>query len=143
MRLALLSVLSALVLACDGTGACTEIGCDHRASVTFPGGIGGPYELQVTDGISEISARCSDPELEESGGENPPEITCNAAGFELVGHTLSNARSVRVTVVNDDGEALFANAEAVLGVVETLRPNGEGCEPTCFVRSGQVLAPEG
>jgi hypothetical protein len=132
--------LLAQMLACDGIGACTEVGCENRATVSIPPAlVAGPFDLHVSDGLEMLTARCNDPDSEEAA-DNPPELSCDQAGFELAGHALANARSVRVTIIDvDSGDSPVANAEVFLDVVDTLRPNGAGCEPTCFVRNGQVL----
>jgi hypothetical protein len=136
--LLLASSLTALV-ACDGIGQCTQVGCEHEATVSFPAGIvAGPFDLHVDDGLQMLAARCNDPEAEETA-DNPPELSCDSSGFRLTGHPLANARSVRVTVVDvETGDAPIANAEVFLDVVNTLHPNGEDCGPTCYVRNGQV-----
>jgi hypothetical protein len=141
MRRVLLGILLTPILACDGIGTCTEVGCEHRAAVSFPPGTAtGPFDLHVGDGIDMVSARCNDPEAEQDT-EETSSLSCDSSGFTLTGHPLANARSLRVTVVDvHTGDAPIANAEVVLDVVDTLQPNGPNCEPTCFVRNGQILA---
>lgn len=129
-------------LACDAGGACTEIGCEHRAIVTLPAGtVDGPYDLFIEDATRMSSARCNDPGSPEAM-DSPPGLQCDASGFELTGHPLANARSVRITIIDPEtDEVLVEQVEVFLDVAETLQPNGEGCEPTCFVRHGQLVDP--
>lgn len=118
---------------------CTELGCDNEATVTYPAGfVDGPYDLVLEGEFGSLQARCNDPTSPEAA-DNPPEVECDAASFRLVGHDLANARTLRVTIIDDVGNELAAGREVILNVVEESQPNGEGCPPICFVRTGRLL----
>ncbi|MEM6992893.1 MAG: hypothetical protein AAF721_20425 [Myxococcota bacterium] len=136
----LITVLATTVLSsCDGSAACTEIGCDHQAVVTFPAGlVAAAYDIALSfpDG-NTLSARCSDPGAPELA-DNPEGLSCDLGGFELIGDEAS-ARSVVVTITaTETGDVLLAPTEVRLEFTDEVRPNGPDCEPVCFVRNGQV-----
>jgi hypothetical protein len=140
MRRWALAVLTAVApLACSNT-ECTELGCDHEAVVTFPAGtIDGPYNLTLTADNSTATARCNDPTAPETNG-NPEGVRCDLAGFELTGHPFANERTLLVTIQRvDDDMVVVQDAEVRLEAVEEMYPNGEDCEPVCFVRNGQLI----
>lgn len=133
---ALLAIL--VVSACGGGTACTEIACENTATVTYPSGLitgTGAYTLMLTRGGTTQVAMCNDP---EGGADNPVGLTCTTTGFELDGHAFAAARSLIVTIFVDE-ETVVSEQEVILQAVETLLPNGEGCDPTCVVRNGRVL----
>jgi hypothetical protein len=136
--------MSACMLACgSGSGACTEIGCEHEAVVTLPPAlVTGPYDLVLRSEGETASARCADPSAPETA-ENPEGLACDTSGFTLTGHSLANARSVFVTIVRiEDDETLVDDTEVRLDAVGMEQPNGPDCEPTCFVRNGQLVLTE-
>lgn len=134
---ALVGLIAALGPACGGETACTQIGCESEAIVTFPPNlVMGPYDLVLEGETETATARCLDPSAPETA-DNPPGLTCDAQGFSLVGHPLANEREVVVTiVVLETGET---TSEAVrLEAVEEVTPNGPDCPPLCVIRNGQV-----
>jgi hypothetical protein len=144
-RLVLLTTTSWACLLGAGCSedACTLIGCENEAVVTFPSGaVSGPYDLVIAREGDMLTARCNDPNAAEAAA-NPPELDCNASGFELRGHALANARSVQITIIDTaTDQEVAANVEVFLDVVDESQPNGPDCPPTCFVRNGRlVLSP--
>lgn len=127
--------------ACGGETACTQLGCESEAVVTyaidlFPGEISGPYELVLEGEGETATARCLDPAAPETA-DNPAGLSCDAQGFSLVGHPLANERELVVTI------ALLETDETVTGpvrleAVEEVTPNGPDCPPLCVVRNGQL-----
>ncbi len=124
--------------ACGGAQACTDAGCENTATVTYPSSLGGePYLLVLSADGKDVSVRCNDP---AAAADNPATITCDGAGFELSGHEFAALRSVSVTVRLDDEDApTFERAAATLNTVDMNYPNGEDCEPVCFVKTGRVM----
>lgn len=144
LRLVLALGLGAGVHGCGGgSAACTEIGCEHEAIVTFPAGlVNGPYDLVLRGETETATARCADPSAPEAA-ENPAGLACDLSGFTLTGHALANARSVFVTVIRvEDDETLVDDTEVRLEAVGMEQPGGPDCEPTCFIRNGQLLLPD-
>ena len=142
--LVLVAASLAAAIACgSGSGACTEIGCDHEAIVTFPAAlVSGPYDLVLRTDTETATARCADPSAPETA-ENPEGLSCDLSGFTLTGHPLANARSVFVTIVRvEDDETLVDDTEVRLDAVGMEQPNGPDCEPTCFIRNGQLVVAE-
>lgn len=138
------SAAMSTVLGCGaGSGACTEVGCEHEAVVTFPPAlVEGPYDLVLRGEAETATARCADPGAPETA-DNPAGLTCDLSGFTLTGHPLANVRSVFVTVVRvEDGEMLVDDVEVRLDAVGMEQPNGPDCEPVCFIRNGQLLLPQ-
>lgn len=133
----MLSVTAAL--SCSSSD-CTELDCDHEAVVTFPAGlVSGPYNLTLSTGGASQTARCNDPTAPETN-DNPEGLRCDLAGFTLEGHSFANERTLRVTIDNvADSMILAEDVEVRLEAVEELYPNGEDCDPICFVRNGQLL----
>ncbi len=128
-----------LTVSCGGTAACTEAGCDHQAVVTYPSGlVTAAYDLTLSFASGPaLSARCADPGAPELA-DNPEEVSCDLAGFELLGEPAGQ-RTVSVQITDTaSGDAILAGVEVRLEAVDELRPNGPGCEPVCFVRNGQV-----
>src|SRR5690606_35705671 len=102
------SAAMSTVLGCGaGSGACTEIGCEHEAVVTFPPAlVDGPYDLVLRGEAETATARCADPGAPETA-DNPAGLSCDLSGFTLTGHPLANVRAVFVTVVRvEDDETL-------------------------------------
>ena len=110
--------------------------------MTFPAGtVSGPYDLTLTSGGSSETARCNDPTAPETN-DNPEGLRCDLSGFTLEGHPFANERTLLVTITNvADGMVLAQDVEVRLEAVEELYPNGEDCDPICFVRNGQLLTP--
>lgn len=138
------SAAMSTVLGCGaGSGACTEIGCEHEAVVTFPPAlVDGPYDLVLRGEAETATARCADPGAPETA-DNPAGLSCDLSGFTLTGHPLANVRAVFVTVVRvEDDETLVDDVEVRLDAVGMEQPNGPDCEPVCFIRNGQLLLPE-
>lgn len=138
-RVAAAAILAGLVHGCTSEPACTEIGCESEAIVTFPAGlVSGAYDLVLEGEGPAVSARCLDPSAPETA-ENPEGLECDASGFRLTGD-LANEREVVVTVIPYvDGEPGEPVSESVrLDAVEELTPNGPDCPPLCVVRNGQL-----
>ncbi|MEM6292962.1 MAG: hypothetical protein AAGA54_16930 [Myxococcota bacterium] len=136
LRLLAVASVSLLLVSCDDTTACTEVGCENEAVVTFPAGlITGPYELTLSNGSQMETYICND---QSRAPENPEGVSCDAAGFELVGSVFAARSSVFVTIISETGDALLERREVTLQAVETVQPNGPDCEPTCVVRNGRV-----
>lgn len=128
---------------CATETACTEVGCESEAIVTFPAGlVSGAYDLVLEGEGQTATARCLDPSAPETA-ENPPGLRCDATGFELLGHPLANERELVVTIVPyENGEPGEPVSEAVtLSAIETITPNGPDCPPICVVRNGQLRLP--
>lgn len=130
--------LFAASMGCDGSTACTEVGCENMATVTYPANVGAaPYLLIISSEGKDVSVRCNDP---AAAAENPGTITCDGAGFVLEGHEFAALRSVSVTVMIDDEDApILERASATLNTVDMNYPNGEDCEPVCFVKTGRAM----
>jgi hypothetical protein len=117
-------------------GGCTEIDCNNEAVVTYPAGlVSGPYSLTLRNGSDMETFACNDP---QTAAELPPEIRCNASGFELTDSPLGARSTVTVTIVDDEDNLVVGPVEVILQAVETVTPNGPDCEPTCFVRNGRL-----
>jgi len=123
---------------CSDTGAsCTEVGCSNEAVVTFPGGlVSGPYNLTLQNSGGSETYACNDP---QTAAELPPEVDCNAGGFELTDSDFGSRSTVTVTLTDADENLIAGPAEVVLQAVETLQPNGPDCDPTCVIRNGRLL----
>ena len=133
--------LASLVLggtSCSDTAAsCTEVGCSNEAVVTYPGGlVAGPYNLTLRNGGQSETYACGDP---QTAAELPPEVDCNAGGFELTDSEFGARSTVTVTITDPDEDVIAGPVEVVLQAVETLQPNGPDCEPTCVVRNGRLI----
>lgn len=133
--------LACLALAgtsCSDTGAsCTEVGCSNEAVVTYPPGLlSGPYNLTLQGSGESETYACGDP---QTAAELPPEVDCNAAGFELTDSDFGARSTVTVTITDMDQNEIAGPVEVVLQAVETVQPNGPDCEPTCFVRNGRLM----
>lgn len=142
-RAALLVTLAGLVPACAGETACTELGCESEAIVTFPAGlVSGAYDLVLEGEGPTVAARCLDPSAPETA-ENPEGLECDAGGFQLHGD-LANQRELVVTVIPYvDGEPGEPVTDTVrLDAVEEITPNGPDCPPLCVVRNGQLRLTE-
>lgn len=140
---ALWVTLAGLVPGCAGESACTEIGCESEAIVTFPAGlVSGAYDLVLEGEGPAVTARCLDPSAPETA-ENPEGLECDTAGFRLRGD-LANQRELVVTVIPYvDGEPGEPVSEPVrLDAVEEITPNGPDCPPLCVVRNGQLRLSE-
>lgn len=138
-RAALVVTLAGLVPGCTSEPACTEIGCESEAIVTFPASlVSGAYDLVLEGEGPTVTARCLDPSAPETA-ENPEGLECDASGFRLHGE-LANEREVVVTVIPYvDGEPGDAVSESVrLDAIEEITPNGPDCPPLCVVRNGQL-----
>ncbi len=134
----LLTLPLLVATACTGTTTCTDAGCENEAVVTFPPSlVSGAYDLLLDGDMGSATIRCLDPGAPETQ-ENPAGITCDAQGFTLLGHSLANARSLRVTIIPVDEDPVIENEEVRLEAVDERNPNGPDCPPTCFVRNGQV-----
>lgn len=138
-RAALVMTLAGLVPGCASESACTELGCESEAIVTFPAGlVSGAYDLVLEGEGPTVTARCLDPSAPETA-ENPEGLECDASGFRLHGE-LANARELVVTVIPYvDGEPGDAVSEPVrLDAIDEITPNGPDCPPLCVVRNGQL-----
>lgn len=132
----LLAALLLPGLGCADGSACTEIGCEHEATVTFPAGlVTGAYTLVLEGERDTATARCLDPGNPETA-DNPVGLSCDGNGFVLEGLELANERELVVTVMPDDGDPFSTTVR--LEAVDELTPNGPDCPPVCFVRNGQV-----
>jgi len=123
----------------SGVGACTEIGCESRATVTYNTTITGKYLLRLSAG-GGVDVRCNDASIEAEN--NPPWITCTGNGFEILGdEAISSSVTVSITLLEGDMDELARNEVVALttGPNGVLQPNGPDCEPTCFERSGSIL----
>ncbi|MBX7083833.1 MAG: hypothetical protein K1X88_31780 [Nannocystaceae bacterium] len=143
MTLALRALVArgALVLAVASCqdDACTEIGCSDTTVITYPVGlVDGPYDLDLVAETGSWHARC----LGAPPPEGPPNdegLDCDRDGFELEVPPGTSARTLVVTIVDVDTQTTLLDAVAVAAdAVGEDMPNGPGCEPTCFVRNGQV-----
>lgn len=126
---------------CAGQAACTEIGCESEAVVTFPanlfpGGLTGPYDLVIEGDTETATARCLDPSAPETA-DNPEGLACDGQGFSLVGHPLANEREVVVTIVVLETDEMVSESVR-LEAIEELTPNGPDCPPLCVIRNGQL-----
>jgi len=123
---------------CSDTGAsCTEVGCSNEAVVTYPGGlVSGPYNLTLQNSGQSETYACNDP---QTAAELPPEVDCNAGGFELADSEFGARSTVTVTITDPDENVIAGPTEVVLQAVETLQPNGPDCEPSCVIRHGRLM----
>lgn len=141
-RLWLFTALGSMLamVQCSADGECTELDCDNQAVVTFPAGlVSGAYDLIIASEGRMIGARCLDPSAPETG-DNPPGLTCDANGYELIDDSLANSRSVMVTIIDvDSGDPLVEQSEVILNAVGEEQPNGPDCPPTCYIRNGRLL----
>ena len=100
-RIAAGSLLAALLLpglGCADGSACTEIGCEHEATVTFPAGlVTGAYTLVLEGERDTATARCLDPGNPETA-DNPVGLSCDGNGFVLEGLELANERGLPVGI---------------------------------------------
>ncbi len=136
LRLLAAASVSLLLVSCDDSAACTEVGCENEAVVTLPAGlVAGPYELTLSNGSDSETYICND---QTRAPENPEGVSCDAAGFELIGSVFAARSSVFVTIVDEAGDVLVERNEVTLQAVETVQPNGPDCEPTCVVRNGRL-----
>ncbi len=128
----------AALAACGSGSDCTELGCTNDATVTFPSGtVDGPYDLVIDAGGMALTARCADPGAPEAL-DNPPELTsCTTGGFTLEGDA-AQGHSMRITITPVGMEAVIENTEILLSTVDEFQPNGDGCPPTCFSRTGAL-----
>ena len=134
--LAALACLSLFVPSCAGADACTEVGCTNEAVVTYPTGlVSGPYNLTLRNGSDMETYACNDP---QTAADLPPEVDCDAAGFELVDSPYGLRSTVTVTITDADENLIAGPVEVILQAVETVQPNGPDCEPTCFIRNGRL-----
>lgn len=141
-RLAALSlIMLASSGACVDTGACSLVGCDSVAEVSYGSSVvNEPYTLIIDPNGAKISAIC----LGEPGDEpQPPEwLRCDAGGFTITGSEADLLTAISVTVVPvSTEEAVIANELVILTTDEVLQPNGPDCDPTCYTRSGAVAEP--
>jgi hypothetical protein len=137
-RACVIVLVAWLLGSCGSSGACTEIGCESDATVAISGGpITGPFDLVVQTDNSTFMARCADPGAPEVA-MNDPEVECSATEIALFGDAATG-HSVRVTIVPVEMDPLVEGAEVLLSVVDERTPNGEGCPPTCYSRSGQLI----
>ena len=126
--LGLCTTLVALPLAgCGGPGgACTEIGCESEAVVTFDGSISAIYWLTIDYGSQSATARCNDAGSLESQ-DNPEWLDCSTTGFEFTG-AAADESDIVVTIVLDDPDqtVVFSNELVSMGVTEDgiIEPNG-------------------
>lgn len=133
----LLPMLSVAPWGCGGDNACTLVGCDNEAVVTFPAGIvSGPYMLLLNNGSDQAEYGCVDPSI---AAENPQGVTCNETGFQLVGTPFAARSSVSVTLATVDGDVIAGPIDVTLQAIETVQPNGPDCEPTCVIRNGRLM----
>ncbi len=151
MRLRLIScalmraIIMAIALtlpACTGGQACTEIGCDSEAEVTYNGfAISSRYDLTLDLGSEKVLVRCNDSgSMEEL--DNPDYVTCSAGGFEIIGEE-ANQTSILVTIYDIDADEVIAINQTVQLSVEPngeIQPNGPDCPPVCYKRFGSVLS---
>ncbi len=131
------ALVAALLPGCGDSESCTEIDCDDEAVVTYPTGlVEGAYELTLSNGGTTETFFCNDPERTP---ENPPGISCDQNGFTLDGSDFAARSSVTVTIVDENEDVVVERSEVTLQAIETLQPNGPGCDPTCVIRNGRLL----
>jgi hypothetical protein len=140
MRHWALPLLLSVAAASCSPSDCTDLDCEHEAIVTFPAGlVDGPYNLTLQADNATQSARCNDPTAPETN-DNPVGLRCDLAGFTLTDNDFANERTLLVSLQKVEGDEVVAtDVEVRLEAVEELYPNGEDCDPVCFVRNGQLL----
>lgn len=141
LGLSALFLLGSGAFACATDQACTEIGCDSVATVTYTGfSVSGPYTLSVELDGTRVDVHCNDPgSLEEV--DNPEDVTCSPGGFEVVGER-ANQTSTVVTIYDiENDEAIVVNnpVQLAVGPDGELAPNGADCPPVCYERFGSVV----
>lgn len=148
-----LTALGSLVLlftgssgGCVGAEACTEIGCESVAEVSYGSRVvNEPYELTIDPNGPKMTVTClGDPDLAEpDAAPEPPEwLRCDASGFTITGSEADLLTAISVTVVPiATEEPVIANELLFLSTDEVLQPNGPDCEPTCYTRSAVVPEP--
>lgn len=134
--LAALACLCLCVPSCAGADACTEADCNNEAVVTYPAAlVSGPYNLTLRNGSEMETFACNDP---QTAAELPPEIDCDADGFELVDSPFGLRSTVTVTITDADENLIAGPTEVRLNAVDEVQPNGPDCEPTCIIRNGAL-----
>jgi len=129
--------MSALLLVSAGgcrSGACTQIGCaDVPVSVHLPGLADVPGTGSVTACVGDdcTSTPVSASELAGGATVETPVLRDE--------HVTYGRASVRVEVVGQDGQVVFADRARPR--VTTTQPNGRGCPPRCVSADGVNFAP--
>jgi hypothetical protein len=138
-----LVLASGAMTSCEESGACTEIGCESEATVTFDSSINEVYTLVLDYGPESVTVRCNDAGSLESQ-DNPEWLDCNPGGFSYTGPAATED-DIIVSLTLDDSEQtpVISNELVSMGVTEdgVLEPNGPGCLPVCFERFGSILLP--
>ncbi len=138
------ALASILLPGCLGGEGCTEIGCSSEATVVYSRAVGQGYWLDLEIGGESALALCNAPPMPDMP-ENPEWLSCNASGFEIVGELAGNNSVLVLLYLDDDDQTVLAsNADVSLATSPegVQQPNGPDCEPTCYVRRGDLeLAP--
>lgn len=134
---ALLPSWALLTLAGCGGESCSLAGCESTVIVDYGSVVvNEPYELVIDLDGAKQTYQClaEDPEAEPL----PEWLSCDAGGFEATGDFATTTTVSVLVVPLSTQEAPFPTELVPLMVQEELQPNGPDCEPTCYVRRGQV-----
>jgi hypothetical protein len=134
--------LLAFVLAGCADDECPTLDCENTSQISFPVGlVTQPYDLVVVAEVGMFTARCLQPSAPEADA-NPPELRCDRNGFVLTGGEFAQMRELQITVTDAESAEVLAADEVDASVVEEITPNGPDCPGICFVRNGELRAPD-